>query len=256
MKKLLYLVSAVALTLTSCSSEDDSNNNSSDVTLIKKIILTSDDEEDDSYWNNTIIFTYNGTKLVESREDDNYKTVYTYTGDLITKIEYFDGTVLDEYDLFSYNSSGKLIEYRSIGNDFEEKFTYTYNSDGTVSVNEYQGTIGSPTLVPSSPYTYTFTNNELTADDDSIFVYEDKNNPFMNVTGFKELMLPEFADDYMIAFGRNKMMTSTYDESNTSEGIFATHTYNSSNFPTSSVINANFTLGSFIGTVNVQYFYN
>ena len=52
--------------------------------------------------------------------------------------------------------------------------------------------------------------------DDSIFVYEDKNNPFMNVTGFKELMLPEFADDYMIAFGRNKMMTSTYDESNTS----------------------------------------
>lgn len=127
MKKLLYLFSALALTLTSCSSEDDSNNNSSDVTLIKKIILTSDDEEDDSYWNNTIIFTYNGTKLVESREDDNYKTVYTYTGDLITKIEYFDGTVLDEYDLFSYNSSGKLIEYRSIGNDFEEKFTYTYN---------------------------------------------------------------------------------------------------------------------------------
>ena len=89
MKKLLYLFSAVALTLTSCSDEDDTNNNSSNVTLIKKIILTSDDEEDDSYWNNTITFTYNGTKLVEAREDDNYKTVYTYTGDLITKEEFF-----------------------------------------------------------------------------------------------------------------------------------------------------------------------
>ena len=169
-----------------------------------------------------------------------------------------DKDFFSKHFLFVANENNELVGSAGLwfGNDFEEKFTYTYNSDGTVSVNEYQGTIGSPTLVPSSPYTYTFTNNELTADDDSIFVYEDKNNPFMNVTGFKELMLPEFADDYMIAFGRNKMMTSTYDESNTSEGIFATHTYNSSNFPTSSVINANFTLGSFIGTVNVQYFYN
>lgn len=255
MKKLLYLFSAIALTLTSCSSDDDSNNNSSNVTLIKKIILTSDDEEDDSYWNNTITFTYNGTKLVESIEDDNYKTVYTYTGDLITKIEYFDGTVLDEYELFSYNSNGKLVEYRSIGDDSEIKFTYAYNANGTVSVNEYQGEVGNPTLLPGSSSTYTFTDGELTAIDDSVYVYEDKNNPFMNVTGFKEIMLPEFADDYMIAFGRNKMMTSNYDINNTTEGIFATHTYNSNNFPTSSVINANF-FGSFTGTVNVQYFYN
>ena len=42
MKKLLYLFSVVALTLTSCSNDEDSNNSSG--TLLTNIIETYDDE--------------------------------------------------------------------------------------------------------------------------------------------------------------------------------------------------------------------
>lgn len=258
MKKNFILISAIALVFTSCSSDDSPSEEVSSSVLVKKMILMSTDEGDDSYWNNTINFSYNGTKLTQSIDEDGYKSVYTYTGDLITKIEYFDGSTLDSQDLFSYNSNGKLIEYRDldVSNDYERKFTYTYNSNGTVTVTEYTGTIGNTTVSLFTPNIYTFANGELTSTDNiSIISYDSKNNPFKNVTGYQEIMTLEFTDDYMITFGRNQNFVSAPVGTSTTEGSFSTYTYNSDNYPVTSATTANYS-GGFSGTVNVQYFYN
>jgi len=256
MKKLLYLFSAVALMLTSCSSDDDNTTVSQNGTLLKKMILTSPDEDDDSYWNSTVNFTYNGNKIVQYVDEDNYKAVFTYTGDLITKIEYFNNNLLDGQDLFSYNSNGKLIEFRDLSMDvnYEIKHVYSYNSNGTITVTKYQGTIGNTTLSSTTPDIYTFTNNEISSTSDGSITYDSKNNPFKNVTGYKEIMTPEFSDDYLIVFGRNNNIISAPVGTSTTQGIFSTYTYNSDNYPISSITNANYTSG-FNGTVNVSYFY-
>lgn len=258
MKKLALAFSALVLVFTSCSSSDDSEPivpvTPSGI-LIKKMVLTSNNEDSESYWNSTINFTYNGNKLVQAIDEDNYKLVYTYTGDLITKIEYFDGSTLDGQDLFTYNTDGKLIEYRdlSVFEDFEHKFTYNYNSNGTVSVQEYQGTIGNTSPV-FSPDIYTFTNGELTSTNSGSITYDSKNNPFKNVTGYQEIMTFEFSDDYAIAFGRNQNIVSAPAGTSTTDGTFSTYTYNADNYPATSSTTAIYSTG-FNGTVNVQYFY-
>lgn len=258
MKKLFVLVSAFTLLLTSCSSEDDLPSTPSNTpVLVIKMVLTSPDEDVDSYWNNTIDFTYNGTKLVEATEDDGFKTVYTYTGNLISKIEYFDGTTLYAQDLFAYNSNNKLTEYRylELDDDFENRFVYVYNSNSTVTVTEYQGTIGNTTQSPATPDTYVFTNGELSSTDGGNLDYDSKNNPFKNVTGFQEIITPEFSDDYMIAFGRNQNLVAAPVGASTTEGTFASYTYNLGDYPITSINTTNYP-GSFMGTVNVQYTYN
>ncbi len=256
MKKIIFFVSAFALLLTACSSDDsDPAPATPSGPLLKKMMLTSSDEDSDSYWNSTINFTYNGNKLVQYIDEDNYKAVFTYTGDLITKIEYFDDTILDAQDLFTYNSNGKLIEYRDINLlvDVEFRFTYTYNTNGTVTAQQYQGTVGNTSPV-FSPDIYTFTNGELTNTNSGSITYDSKNNPFKNVTGYQEIITPEFLDDYLIAFGRNQNMTSFSVGTSTTEGTFSSYTYNSDNYPVTSTTTANFSTG-FNGTVNVQYFY-
>ena len=108
MKKLFYLFSAIALTLTSCSSEDDSNNASG--TLLTKIIETYDDGTVE-----TIRFEYNGNKITRqySDLDDRDETIYTYTGDLITKEEYFFDDGIDSFEeviIYEYDSNNRLIK--------------------------------------------------------------------------------------------------------------------------------------------------
>lgn len=257
MKKLLTLVSALALVFTSCSNDDDdTSSNTSSPVLVTKMVLTSPDEDVDSYWNNTINFTYNGAKLVQYVDEDGYKATFHYTNDLITKIEYYDGSTLEGQDLFTYNANGKLVEYRDLEilGDYEHKYSYTYNTDGTVTVTEYQGSIGNTSQIPS-PDTYVFTNGELTSMDNGDLTYDGKNNPFKNVTGYQEIMTPEFSDDYMIAFGRNQNLVAAPVGVSTTEGTFASYTYNSNNYPITSVNSTNYP-GSFSGTVTTQYFYN
>ena len=257
MKKIILLLSAFALILNACSSDDSPSQTpiNQNGVLVKKMIYTSQDEPQDSPYNTTVNFTYNGNKLVQGIDDDNYKSVFTYTGDLITKIESFDNNTLDSQDLFTYNSSGKLTEYRylSFFDGYEHKYTYTYNLNGTVTVAEFQGTIGNTT--GDSSYVYTYTNGELSSTDTNNYTYDSKNNPFKNVVGFQNIMSPEFTDDFMIAFGRNHNIVATTIGSSTTEGIFSTYTYNSDNYPVTSTTNANNPNGGFIGTVNVQYFY-
>jgi hypothetical protein len=85
MKKILLLLSFSVVLLSSCSSDDSSPSES------QPLLLKTMTEGDVLFGQTVTHFTYNGNKLVEIFKDgdDDYADVYTYTGDLITKIEKF-----------------------------------------------------------------------------------------------------------------------------------------------------------------------
>ncbi len=187
MKKLLYLFSAIALTLTSCSSEDDSNNSSSSV-LLTKIIETFED-------NSTITteFEYSGNKLVRMSDDDGYFD-FTYTNDLITEVKYSESDILLQTETYQYDTSGRVTTFILVDNidtDWGNKETYTYNADGSVSVNYYSGDAFSQTNLDRTG-TITFLNGEINqisfSDGKTItYSYDNKNNPLKNITGYDKI---------------------------------------------------------------------
>ena len=245
MKKLLYLFSAIALTLASCSSEDDSNN-ISDV-LVTKIIETY---EDNSTY--TTEYVYSGTKLVSSTDSDGEYQLFTYTGNLITKIEYFlSDDTLDQVETYTYDSSDRLISFVRVfptDTDWGNKETYTYNTNGTISVNYYSGDYNSQTNLDQTGV-ITFLNGEIsqiaTSDGNTDdYTYDNKNNPFKNVLGYNKIFFTDALTDGVV----NNIVTMT---SSTTGGSYVnTNTYNSNDFIlTSESVSS-------VETISSEFFYN
>jgi hypothetical protein len=256
MKKLLYLFSAVALTLTSCSSDDDSNNSSG--TLLTKIIETYDDDTVE-----TTDFEYNGNKIVSVSSDLDLRdeTIYTYTGDLITKEEYFFDDGIDSFEEiidYEYDSNNRLI--KSIRTDQYgdiETDNFTYNSNGTVS---FTTTANSTTIASgiiyfngNQPYKKEITENpgttfEVSWVEESTF--DLKVSPFANVTGFYKIIIgtPSYTRGYPGIAGNSL----DFSIDNTLEER-STYTYNGNNMPASETY-IDFDNGDNNSTL--QYFYN
>jgi hypothetical protein len=193
MKKLLYLFSASLLVLASCS-KDDNTPDPATSTLVKKVIYT--DINKSIYTSET---TYNGNKIVSTLGSDGSKIVYTYTGEIITKVEETDGKgALESTTEYTY-TNGKLATSleKEVGADYNYKTVYTYNADGTVSfadvmINTKTGTTDDGGTVGKYTYSagnlvkkvYSYYGKEYS----STFEYDTKNNPSKNVTGFSLLL--------------------------------------------------------------------
>lgn len=256
MKKLLYLFSAVALTLTSCSSDDDSNNSSG--TLLTKIIETYDDGTVE-----TTDFEYNGNKIVSVSSDLDLRdeTIYTYTGDLIITEEYFFDDGIDSFEEvieYEYDSNNRLI--KSIRTDQYgdiETDNFTYNSNGTVS---FTTTANSTTIASgiiyfngNQPYKKEITENPGTAFEVSWVeesTFDLKVSPFANVTGFYKIIIgtPSYTRGYPGIAGNSL----DFSIDNTLEER-STYTYNGNNMPASETY-IDFDNGDNNSTL--QYFYN
>lgn len=234
MKKLLYLFSAFALVLTSCSS----NNESEQILQATPILITQMTAtvvNNGNTESNTATFTYDGTKIL-SQNYGNYYINYSYTGNLITKIEYFLNDVVISKELYTYNSLEKLVnyqrtEYDNVNGNYGVNVDYVYNSNGTVSYTRNTGNL--PNLIPSSTGIINFNNEGLVISIETStgytysYTYDTKNNPVKNVLGFDKLI---FSDDDVSSLTKNlvsEVQTNSF-------GIFTTnfnHTYNSNDYP-------------------------
>ncbi|OOV20278.1 hypothetical protein [Flavobacterium sp. LM4] len=236
MKKILCLFGALTFALTSCSSDEDSSGSpSSDLVLLKKTISTDSEGE-----KVTTIYKYSGNKIVSVTDDQGeFNRYYTYTGDLITKIEYKlpNGTV-DQINTYEYDSNNRLIKFVRVEplDELGNKEVYTYNSDGTVSIKEYIGDDKTQNQL-NGEGKVTFTNGEVTKiiidyGPSRSYIYDDKNNPMKNVLGFDKLA---FEDSEASGILHNIVSEKDldYDEV-TATYIF---TYNSAGYPTKSTEN-------------------
>ncbi len=248
MKKISLFLSVVALSLASCSSDSDSsssNNPSSDV-LVKKIVYTSLTDE----FTETVNFTYNGNKLVKGVYADGTEEIYTYEGDLITKIEMTNGGDANFTENFTYDSSGRLATYTFIEGDYTEVETFAYNADGTVTA-----TMG--TGIGAWDRTYHFSNGELIKIVDEFgtydYTYDSKNSPFKNVTGYGKIAIVTHGDHEF--FGRSQNIVSIHETSEDLNYMSNTMTYNAGNYPLTVNSEADFGFGD-LSTATLVYTYN
>jgi hypothetical protein len=231
MKKLICLFGFSSLFLASCSS-DSSSSGSDDVLVTKSV-------ENDVLGGGslTTTYAYNGKKIVSETDSDGALTTFTYTGDLITQVKYYESDhTLYETETFTYNSSNKLIGYvrAEIVDDLGYRQAYVYNSDGTVSFASYSGdatsqdadettgTIhlsgGEVTMIVSGSGTNTVTHT---------YTYDTKNTPFMNVTGFDKIA---FVDSEAVGTHHN-ILTDHYVDISDNYTYNSTYTYNSQDYP-------------------------
>ncbi len=222
MKKLFFFLSVSALILTSCSSDDDNNSPVAPVLLQKTIETAANGSII------TSIATYNGTKISKITAE-GFVINFTYTGDLITKAESFFAGQLVQKETYSYNSTGNLVEYVNVESFFGDgiRETYVHNANGTISVTHYSGDELTQNDLEGTG-TITFTNGEVstmvsTFGDNISYTYDDKNNPFKNVTGYSKI---SFVDGTA-----NGIMHNVLTESWNGGNLVNTYTYTASGYP-------------------------
>lgn len=242
MKKNLFVLSAALLFLFSCSSDDSATENlPSENLLLKKTV-----EGDAVFGANVTTYTYDGNKLVNINIHDEYSNVYTYTGNLITKIEklnvYNIGTPGEETelystDLFAYNSANQLIEFKTTTpySEMERVTTYVYNSDNTVSFEQYETYPGNdPELLKTG--TITMQDGEISKlqvvkEFDSFidnYTYDTKNSIFKNVVGYDKLMVTHIGTQG--SFNSSTTILGGISHNFVNNGELE-YTYNASNYP-------------------------
>lgn len=219
MKKIILFLGFVAISLASCSSDSDSSDGGSGGVLVKKIVYTSITDE----YSETVDYTYNGNKLVKGVYDYGAEEIYTYSGNLITKIELFEDGEVTYSETFTYDGSGRLLTYLAEEGPFTESETFTYNANGTVTCSGSSGLS-----------TYTFENNELkqiarTTGEIYEYTYDGKNSPFRNVTGYDKIAHVAHGDHEF--FGRNQNISTIQETTGDVAYMTNTMTYNANNYP-------------------------
>ena len=231
MKKFLYSASVALCMLLAASCGDSDSETNSDVVLLKKVIET--DEDGEQY---IATFTYNGTKIATVTYNDGTHDVYTYTSNLITKIETFYGSTVIIEDSFEYNTGNQLSvhTYKDLEADYAEKTIYAYGANGMVTTQEFESTTtaqtqlrgtGAITVTNDNITQYSFTGTGESTPQVTTFTFDTKNDPLKNITGSALLNLAYNEG------GINNILT-TNDGAEISTTVY---TYNSDNFPTTSV---------------------
>lgn len=244
MKKILCLFSALSMVLLSSCSSDDNNSDggSSSTSMPTKITITTVEEGDSGVLDYN--FTYDGNKLKQIAISDASRYVYTYTDNLITKIELYKSSILMSTDVYEY-SSGKLISRITTRafSSIQDKLTFVYNANGTVNANESQIIDGEETTLDTTTV-YTFANGNIISteviygDEDSEKItstFDNKKSPFINITGLKLLLDLGLDSDFSFDFHSvNNALTSktVYTSEGEVETAEATYTnkYNSNDF--------------------------
>ena len=253
MKKIITLLSVFSLFVSSCSNDDTSAVETpidSNTILLKKMIVSDGSEVI------TTTITYDGKKIIKSQSDNGENSLFTYSGDNITKIEYFSApNILDYTENYSYDSTGRLIQFTDIDGSVGTKETYVYNANGTVSLTIFSGnnvtqntTVATGTItlqngeVISRTEIYSFGQNTFTCN------YDTKNAPFKNAIGFGKTCLK---DDEGF-FGANHNRTNdNFTSLGSPISNNYTFTYNSYNFPETTTSNSSVPGGN----QNIQFFY-
>lgn len=234
MKKIIFALSTVCLLFASCTGNDDENNTNESGVLLKKTVEV--DSDGDAFVRN---YNYDGNKLVDLSDEDG-KIVFTYTGNLITKMDYKDvNGVSYQVDTFTYEND-KLMSYVSIEplEQVGRKEVYVYNSDGTVNINTFSGNLTSQTQAGGTGKVF-FANGEISKIQTTIglvtettnYTYDSKNNPQKNILGLDKLAFINGEGDGVL---RN-ILSEVFVSEDYTDTFTYQYTYTPANYPATSV---------------------
>lgn len=189
MKNTITFLSILLLIFASCTKDNENSQNQESIILPKKIIKT---EGTNTY---ELILSYNGNKILEENNSkDNYKYVYTYTEDLITKKElHKGGIIINTLEYFYENGVVKNIfttknstdKTTGVVTEHKSRTAYSNNTNGTITEQTYiiDSVTGLETKLPENRI-LTFTNGNL--------VKEIRNSPGYNSITYKYTYLYEY----------------------------------------------------------------
>jgi hypothetical protein len=267
MKKIILVLSAFVFIFNSCStSSTDPVTPVIPVTLPSGVLLTKTITTSNTGVIVTNNYNYNGNML-NSVTSTNKSSQITYSGDLITKIEDFSGTILKSRETFSYNASNNLsslieIDFSATPTISANRTDYTYLANGDITEIIYSGDLTSQTNQESTGKLF-FTNGEITKHEsyypltiDHVaytstknYSYDSKNSPYKNITGLSKIW---FFLYFMGSFNNN--VTSLNNSSTlgpvSSFNYVNSYAYNTLDYPTKQTSLRNGTL-PFI----TEYFY-
>lgn len=244
MKKLFLLLSIVSIVFTSCSSDDSDDEPTTEGYLIKKIIKTSTSGTSAGTFS-TVEFFYDGNKLINEISSNGYSSQYTYTGELITRIDNLSNNVVNQSDYFLYDSQQRVIEHKSIlGNNIARRSDFIYNSDGTVSIKIYTGNHTVQNNLDHERKVFFYPNGDVEKIERYLVINGNnvtKTDTFtydsMSATGSVILGVPKLKLWDLGASGSSHNIlssTSTTTENSGSFTVDFTYTYNSFGFPKTS----------------------
>ncbi|MBF7093395.1 hypothetical protein IUY40_17815 [Flavobacterium sp. ALJ2] len=245
MKKILCLFSAISLVLASCSCSDYDNpiienvenvEDTEDTVLIlpqtEKYTSESEPEK-----NRTATYTYDGNKIVSLDYDRGNKTTFIYTGNVITKAEYYNNGVLKSTTTFTYENN-KLKSYLKTGtSEYSDSIrkSYTYNTDGTISTVtvSINPTTQKETILISTVLTPDTKGNYIQVafkDKVNSVEYDTKNNPFKNILGYTLLLESGIFHEDAITTNNNLTKTVEMEKGVTTRITTFMNTYNDNDF--------------------------
>ena len=231
MKKYGLLLGLVFL-MNACSSSDEDNSGGP---LIKEI--QSETVSGDFTSQMVFRYSYNGNKIKSIKSGTSWQSLYTYAGDLITKIENYHGQDLMFRVYYEYDDEGKMIREQVM--EFQEGaaelYTYTYNSDNTITKLTYNGMTENPANLSRTSRLVLDASARIVRQEDlegSAWVtkiqatFTDHNSPLRNIVGFNKLL----------TYGDASFAYATYEKMNPNgiglynSSVFA-YTVNGADYP-------------------------
>ena len=129
--KKIFFTALVGAMMISCSRDND---NTGSVTNDTSILPTKFTHSRTSGEDIVYTFSYNGNKLVKVAHGNNNE-IFTYTGDLITSMNYTDEYSFVSNFVFNYDANGNLISEKSVSyykrNIIFSEYDITYTINGS-----------------------------------------------------------------------------------------------------------------------------
>ncbi len=256
MKKLITSLFIALIAITSCSKDEAPTEvlrtNSNLLTKIESTTTTSGSTNVQSFLNT---LKYDGNKLKEILSSNgDAPSIYTYTGDLITKAKSNDGPNYTNTSEYFYDSSNKLIREMQVSNETnnlgevtvrKKKIIYTYNLDGTILEESFK--IDNITGIETNDnrktiYTYSNSNmvksvqtsitiltnidnngNPLITEYKSVstdtYDYDNKKNFITNILGFNRTSISEISSLNNVIKETSKFESFTDNVLNPNSGV-------------------------------------
>ena len=246
----------------SCDRKDglsDENTTTNNTPILVTKLLTDDGVE--------FNFKYDSNKILEINTIEE-KTIYFYTGELITKSQYlgdFSNGVyyVSEITDYTYDNSGRLSKSVTVKNDTSNNYTnkttktttYSYLSNSLIKITENEdGVINNydvNTNSDGSVKSWVKTDSKGAKIGNVTIVYDNKNSPFQNIKGFYKIYFFDIQKNSSI----HNILEYNYvgDEQRKYKAVYQ---YNSNNYPTKSINSYYNSNGTIDYTLVLTYQYN
>ncbi len=169
--KKIFFTALVGAMMISCSRDNDDNGSVTNDTSILPTKITYSE----TYLKEAAVYTlsYNGNKLMKIT-DGRHDEIFTYTGDLITSINYTD----KKFFVFNYDSNGNLISEKYVNYNNDKIKTSEYNI--TYAIN------GSTVTAQSVAKYYSQSDEVLSITSNITYTLDEKKRPIKKVVVYEK----------------------------------------------------------------------